>query len=837
MLHAASSTGGVIAVAAMLLLPALPLLGQPARPSDADKSGTIRMAGPLAAKDMMEALAAEFAKGKNAPSLDYARNDAASSAVSSLVSGRDMILTLGRVSEKDIAYYKNEWKALTPAEHILCARSLAIVVHGRSGVDSLTMEQIESIYSGKTADWKVLTSGNDTKTIHRYALPPADPLTTLFHDKALSSAKCGSLQRKKDSAELLIALAGDPQGIGFVDAVAASAAGDSIKILALGDGKSALAPNAQTIKDGTYPLAQTLILYVSPKASDAAGQFTQFILAGQGDAIIRKHGFMPTLRSMKADVLPAFEKLYGADIKRVKATADTADDLALAIQMVQSARTTKLEAPMLEAMCEAAYDLTAKVAGGQSAAFEAMAVLAEKVPDRKFDCLLKRAAIYQRAYEADKSRASAEPLIAALTVAADAGTSAHRFAEAVDAWKKALAVSEENNSPRLATIKERMPAFAARSETTKQLATLESQLRADPQDAKLRRKLLDLHLLELDDPAEAAKFLDAAGAGEEALKTNIPLAASALDKLSEDAALMLAEWYTGLIDKAGPGGKELLAGHARNCYLRFFAMHKDRDDALATRASLGIQKIGGKVPDPPAPTAPGKKPTPTPPPPPPDDMTDLTLAEYVAGHGDVTRLGRQEIGSARQVTDLRSLSRLTKLTSLELQQAGNVKDFSPLGKIGGLTALTITGLEVDSISALSGMSNLTSLDLSGAKNVSDIAPIGKLVGLKQLNLSGCSKVADLTPLSRLTGLTTLNLSGCDGVSDLAPLEKLAKNLTSLSLNGCVKASDVYKLAKLTKLKNLDLRSCDGISEDDRSWLAKRLKDCKILPAPPVTKDE
>jgi hypothetical protein len=743
-----------------------------------------------------------------------------------------MVLTMGRITDKDLNYgSKDGWKKLAPQEYALGARAAAVVVHARNPVDSLTMDQLQSVFSGKAAEWKVF--GGESKPIRRYGLPQTDPLSVLFHDKVLPVVRCNMLTRKQDSAEVLAALASDPQAIGFVDAVAASAMGGTVKIVGIGDGKSAILPNAQTIKDGSYGLSQALTLYVSAKSSAAAQEFTEFILAGHGDAVCRRHGFMPTLRVVRADALAAFEKLYGADIKRVKASPDPSAAIGLAEQILASARTAKLSDDLVVTMCEAAFDLAFNASGGETVAFEVLRFLADKCPDVKFDCAIKQAALCERAYKADKLRANGERLIDALTAAGDLGTSAHRFAESADAWSRALAAAEQVNSTRTSAIKDRLPAFVARKDTVKQVADMTAQLRISPQDATLRGKMLQTYLVDLDSPADAAKFLDATE--DETLKTNIPLAAGPADKLSEDALLTLGEWYAGLVEKAGVGGKELITARAQSYYVRFFAMHKDRDDALAMRATLGIQKVGGKVPEAVVAATPGAKPVP----PKPavvaaevaQDWTDLTLAEFVAGNREITGLGRQQIKTAQQITDLRPLVKLTKLTALELVQAENLKDLSLVGKLTGLTSLTLTGLEAPSLSGLSTLPNLTALDLSGSKNIGDLSPLGRLTGIRTLNLTGCSKVANLTPLSQLTALTSLSLANCESLTDVRPLEKLARNLNSLSLNGCVKLTDVTPLSKLTKLKALDVQNC-GVSDDDLAWLHQHLPDCKITPAPP-----
>lgn len=801
-----------------------------AQADGADKPA-IRVIGPLAAKEMVNALAADFAKGASSSTVDYSRIEHSGAAGRALLGGRDMMLCLGKVSEKDLGYAAERWKALAPREHTIAAQAVAVVVHPRNAIQSMTLKQLQAAFSGEARDWTVF--GGRRNAIRRYGLAFGDPLTAMFHEKVLSAGKCRMLMRKADSAEAIKALAGDPDGIAFVDAVAAMSAGDKVKIVAIG--ADAVSPNAQSIEDGSYPLSATLTLYVSPEASEAAKDFAQFILAGRGDTILRKHGFMPTLRAASADVLVAFEKLYGPDIKRVKGTPDTADDLALAAQMIQSARTGKLDADLVAAMCEAAFDLAASASGGETRAFEALDVLADKVPDRRFDCAVKRAALCERVYKESKSRADGEHLTQALMTAGELGTSSHRFAEAADAWKKALAVAEGINSSKLATIKEQLPAYEARVESLREAGKLADVLRANPQDRSARDRMLVIQLVELDNPAEAAKYLDATA--DEAVKTNLPLATEPADELSEEAALKLAEWYVGLAGKAGIGGKELMSARALACYLRFFELHKDREDALAMRAVLGIQKVGGKVPDPPAESTPDNRRRParvTAGLKDGEEITDLKLAEFIAAHPNLTRLTRREIGTARRITDLRPLERLTKLATLELHQAGNVKDLSPLAKLPSLTNLTIIGLEIEDISALSGLSKLTALNISGAGKVTDLAPIGRLLRLKTLNLSGCDKIKDLKPLSKLTGLASLNISGCGAVNDIGPLEKLARSLTSLNLSG-TKVGYITPLARMSRLKTLDLRRCEHVSADDAAWLTKRLSDCKVLSDAPQDK--
>jgi ABC-type phosphate transport system substrate-binding protein len=799
----------------------------------------IRIAGPATAQELISALVVQFGKSKSNPggarvTLEYLPRPTAGAAARAVANGRGMILCWGQLSRRDITAWGKKWKDAVSDQRIIGARAIAIVVHPRNPLESMTREQIESVFSGKDTDWRGF--GGERVPIQRYGLPVSDPLTAYFGDKGFTAARKSHIIRKRTSKEALAALSTDPGAIAYVDAAAAAAAGDTSRTLAIGG----TILDVQSIKDGSYPLAEVLVMCVSPSASESAKRFSRFVLEGAGDALFRKHGFVPTLRAVRPDVLAGFQKLYGPDIARVKSTKGTADDLALARQILLSARRMKHNTKLLGAMCEAAFDLCLNVSGAETTAFEALSVLRSSAPRKKFDCALKRVALYEQAYAAGTAKVVAENLVEVLMTSAKIGTSSGRHAEAAELWRRAQKVAEDTKNPALNVVRERQIAFAARAVSEREARTLDQRLRHnwearaiaeclgyDWKDPESRRKLLMLLLVELDEPAEAVKFLDAAT--DDTMKTNLPLAARPVAKLSEESALSLAEWYVGLANKAGVGGEELMLARARSSYRRFFALHQKRSDALATRAALGLRRIGGTVPRPrskwryrPPLRAALKR---------GEKISNLKLAEFVASHTGLTQLGFKEIGDAREITDLRPLTRLTRLTVLELRQVTGLKDLSPIGRMSRLTSLTLTGFEGKSVAALSSLSKLTGLNLSDAKNLSDLAPLSRLANLRGLSLSGCSSVADLSRVVRLPRLASLALARCDKVEDLSALERLAGSLTKLSLAGCPKVRDVYPLAKCDRLKSVDLRECPSVLAKDIDGLKKQLPDCKILSGP------
>ena len=480
-------------------------------PADAQTSSPstlrpVQISGPLVAKPLLEALAEEYGKTHPSFALDYQRMDLASGAVNALLSGRDAVLTYVPIGEAAVAERKVRWKGLDPQEHLLGLRAIALVVHPRNAVDNLTMEQLQAIYSGKIANWKVL--GGEDKPIRRYGLAPTDPLAVLFHAKVLSADKCPLLQRKKSSDDLATALASDPQGIGFLDMTLAATNAQTLKTLGISDGKKAVLPNAQTLQDGTYRLGEPLLLYVPAEAKADTKAFVEFLVSEKTNAFYRQHGLTPAMRPLGEDVAEGFDRLYGAELRRVQKTPEPDDDIALALQILDAARTTKLSPAMLSTLCQTAFGLTEKASGGQVAAFESLAVWWDKVPEKRFEAGGGRVALYRRAYEQTKGRPEAEQLLTVLMLAADAGIQAQAYAASATLWQEGLEVAQTTQSPRMVAFQARSAAFQGRVQSLQEKQKLREQLRTGSLPLSMERRLLWLTGVELDDPSSAAKLID-----------------------------------------------------------------------------------------------------------------------------------------------------------------------------------------------------------------------------------------------------------------------------------------------------------------------------------------
>jgi phosphate transport system substrate-binding protein len=789
---AVAHLGFLVGVAVVLLVAcSTEVVAQTATSST--KAAVVKVVGPRRTKALVKDLVAAMSRATKdggpaaadtvAVTVNFLRADAPARAVSAMLKGRELLIAEGRLTDRDLGYSRRRWKALAPEEHVLAARVVALTVHRSNPLDSLTVAQLQSIFSGRAKNWKVF--GGEAKPIRRYGLLLSNPLSGLFHEKVLAVGRCRTLLRKRNSEEILDSLSSDPRAIAFVDAASAGSSGKAVKLVAIGEAAAAVLPNAQSVKDGSYPLSTTLILYVSPQASPAAQSLVEYILSGRGDAACRKHGYVPVVKLTRTNALASYERLYGPDIRRVRSTADPSDDIALARQLLETMKTTELVAELVAAMGEAAADLGSQAAGGEQVALEALRLLWQKLPERKFEWASRRAALWQRTYEKDKSSATGRHLVEALMMAADLGCTGEQFEAASALWTQALTVAQAAGSLQVFTLKQRQPNFVARCTALSQAAVLAGQMNSEKSsDETVRQTLLWLYVTELNQPDKACKLLRSADSEE--LKTFLPLAREPLETLDLETTLKIAEWYSRLIEKAGPGGKELMVGRTQDYYRHFFARHDARDDTLGLRASLGMKKVGGIVPPPSGTKRPrviGVRPW-------PGlekhvtrirDLTDLGLVEVAVANPTTRWLTHREVGSAALVTDLRPLASLTRLSVLELREASNVTDLRPLTKLTGLRRLTLSGSGARDFTVLSGLKKLTALNLSGSEDLADLSPLAALgQTLTSLNLSDCPNLTDLSPLAKLTGLKKLAIYDCPRVPEAA-LDRLAQLLSNCTI--------------------------------------------------------
>ena len=182
-------------------------------------------------------------------------------------------------------------------ENVVGLATMAVLVHPRNPITSLTSAQIRDMYAGKTTSWGQV-GGASNMPVGLYSLEPTSGQTEAFCNTVLGIAnpqQCVdsfprlAAPRFAVQDDLSDAVAGNPAGIGFGD----YSLRRSAHALALGNGcGTGIEPSPFRVKAEEYPLARRIYLYTMPgrTPSPATAEFLQLTLGPVGQAAIAAAG-------------------------------------------------------------------------------------------------------------------------------------------------------------------------------------------------------------------------------------------------------------------------------------------------------------------------------------------------------------------------------------------------------------------------------------------------------------------------------------------------------------------------------------------------------------------
>jgi len=298
-----------------------------------------------------------------------------------------------------------------------------------------------------------------------------------------------------------------------------------------------------------------------------------------------------------------FKSLYADEIARTKRTPAISDDIKLAGKLLVAAGASRSQPALLKLICDSAYDLGKRSSAGYDVALEAMHVLSANSPASKPQCLDRIVGIHQLQYMRSKGpdrTAAAGVLLEAMMASADANAQAGNLAAAKMQCLKASRLALTARLPQKDAIQDKYKALIAMERTEKLIVGHEKRLKLDPSNIASREALISIHLIEKNDPAAAAKYLNEDC--DERLRAFIPMAAGDIDAIPDATLMEMGDWYKSMSAEAQVAHKGGLLLRAQSFYEAFIAKHTTADIsrtkavlALA-RVKADIRKYGVKAP-------------------------------------------------------------------------------------------------------------------------------------------------------------------------------------------------------------------------------------------------
>jgi phosphate transport system substrate-binding protein len=220
--------------------------------------------------------------------------------INSLISGTvNMANSSRKMSEGEIAKFKENNGGKEPKEHIVGLDALAIYVHKDNPYDSISVEELADIYGdgGNTTKWSQMGkafAGCATDEITRVSRQNNSGTYAYFREHVLGKKrdfKNGSIDQS-GSKDVVTLVSKTPCAIGY------SGLGyrtSDVKVLNVSakKGGAAIEPAEKTARDNTYPISRPLFIYTAGEPTGALKDFIEWAQSPEGQKIVRDVGYVP----------------------------------------------------------------------------------------------------------------------------------------------------------------------------------------------------------------------------------------------------------------------------------------------------------------------------------------------------------------------------------------------------------------------------------------------------------------------------------------------------------------------------------------------------------------
>jgi phosphate transport system substrate-binding protein len=193
--------------------------------------------------------------------------------------------------------------------------ALSVVVNPENDwATCVTIDQLKSLWQPEpTANtWADLEASWPAEQIVLYG-PGTDSGTFDYFTEAVVG-EAGSSRSdffpSEDDVVLVQGVEGDVNALGYFGFAYYLEEGERLKALEIDGGEGCIAPSAETVNDGTYPLARPLYVYVNKAAADEnpdlAG-FIEYILSEDARELIADTGYVLLPEEQYGEALTAFQ--------------------------------------------------------------------------------------------------------------------------------------------------------------------------------------------------------------------------------------------------------------------------------------------------------------------------------------------------------------------------------------------------------------------------------------------------------------------------------------------------------------------------------------------------
>jgi phosphate transport system substrate-binding protein len=221
--------------------------------------------------------------------------------IASLVQGNcDMANTSRKMNEHEIQRAKDKF-GVDPKEIIVGYDALAIYVHKRNPLESISMDELADIFGEnmehEITRWAQLGVSKEalgTDTITRVSRQNSSGTYIYFRDVVVGrkkDLKLGSIDQS-GSKDVVALVSKTPSAIGYSGMGYAI---PEVKMLKVSKhrGEPGVAPTVENARNGSYPITRPLQIYVIGEPQGAVQTYLSWILSKDGQLVVLNLGYVP----------------------------------------------------------------------------------------------------------------------------------------------------------------------------------------------------------------------------------------------------------------------------------------------------------------------------------------------------------------------------------------------------------------------------------------------------------------------------------------------------------------------------------------------------------------
>lgn len=203
----------------------------------------------------------------------------------------DICQSSRKMSGKEVQQCKD--RNIVSRATVLAMDGISIAVHRSNPVDSLTLNQLQDVYTGKLRNWK--QAGGKDAPIVVLSRESSSGTYIYFQELVLKNQTYARTALLMPSTKAIQQeISNNPNAVGY-GGVAYFKGKKNVKIIPISKGKGspAVEPTDGNVISGRYPIARPLFLYTAGKPKGVIGDYIRFCLSPEGQKIVSQVGYVP----------------------------------------------------------------------------------------------------------------------------------------------------------------------------------------------------------------------------------------------------------------------------------------------------------------------------------------------------------------------------------------------------------------------------------------------------------------------------------------------------------------------------------------------------------------